>query len=144
MENFMCATVADGVSGQRAFAQLWNPADSGRNLSVTQMIIAHSYNGASGFDLRQHTAAMGTKKVNPPNKTLGGAASAAELRSGNVAPASIPGSIIQEEWIGQQFNDHTYRFDPPVIIPPGRGIHVTAAHDGAYVVASFEFSENPV
>lgn len=141
MGNFMCATVAEGVSGQRAFVQLWNPADSGQNLEVTQMILAHSYNGASGFDLRQHAAALGSKKVNPPNKAIGGTPSIAELRSGNVAPASIPGAIIQEEWIGRQFDDHTYRFDPPIVIHPGLGIHATAAHDGTYLVASFEFSE---
>lgn len=143
MTNFMCATVSDGVSGQRAFAQLWNPANSGVNLHVTQTILAHSYNGPSGFDMRQHVAAFGVAQAAPANKILGGVASRAELRSGSVAPSSIPGTILQEQWVGFKFEDHTYRFDPPIIIPPGRGVHVTTAHDGAYLVSSFEFSEAP-
>lgn len=141
MGNFMCATVADGIAGQRALVQLWNPVDSGLDLEVTQMILAHSYNGASGFDLRQHDCALGSKQVNPPNKLIGGEPSSAELRYGHVAPSEIPGEIIQEEWIGRQFDDRIYRFDPPLVVPPGWGVHATAAHDGTYLVASFEFSE---
>jgi hypothetical protein len=143
MPNFMCATVIDAVSAKRSICQLWNPPGSGVLLNVTNCILAHSGSATSGFDIRQSDMPVGTKIINPKNKYLGGPVSAAELRGATVSPSAIPGTVIHEEWINARFEDHTYPFDPPVVIPQGWGLHAASAHDALYLVATFEFSESP-
>lgn len=145
-QYFIGSAIADGVSGHRSIVQLWNPADSGKIVKVSKMIIAQSEGGQSGYDLRSDINAL---PVNVPiiygaNKTLGQSDSVAQFRCNYVYPSNIPGRIIQEEWSSESFKDREYTFEPPISIPQGYGIHVTPSANGSYMIASFEFSEENV
>jgi hypothetical protein len=145
--DFIGAHVCDAWASARSFVSIHNPSDSGVKLLLKQITITHgnTYSLAtSGFDLRVATTKFGTVAKKCSNVILDDVDSKAELLWGNCPASAFPSKIIYEPWTGSQFNDHTYLFASPIVIPPGYGLMVCAAHDNTYTIASFEGSEEVI
>jgi hypothetical protein len=140
---FIGIVVVSPWAGARSVAQLWNPPESGKSLYVDRIEWAHSLSGPGGCDIRAYSQVYGTLRENPFNKKLGGPASVAEARWGNTPGGQLIGDILYECWRPKGFDDTGYTFDPAIIVPPGKGVVVAAANDGAHLIVSFQFREKP-
>ncbi len=139
---FTATYVQPGVAGTRAIVILYNPVNSGKNIYLDIVHIAHSAPEDSGCDFRVIDSPVVNLVGNGVNKKLGAAQSTAEIRTGNVSPGSIPGTpTFYECWIQHSFDDKGYVFKPAILIPPGYGVNVASSRDGAYFIVSFQFRE---
>ncbi len=139
---FAATHVQVGAAGTRAVVIIYNPVNSGKNIYLDIVHIAHSAFEDSGCDFRVINSSVVNLIANGINKKLGAAQSTAEIRAGNVSPGSIPGSpFLYECWIQYSFDDRGYVFKPAILIPPGYGVNVASSRDGAYFIVSFQFRE---
>ncbi len=137
--------VISGTSGA-GNAQLWNPFGSGKILVVDKVIVAGSRfsgNDPLGADIRRTRAPLASLFADhSSNKVFGGPDAKAEIRfnegaSPNNYPLNRP---IQEIWLGTEWQDRPYTFDPPIKVPQGWGV-VVSMTGGARVIASWQWSE---
>jgi len=151
--HYLGSSVCNSWVNARSFLQLYNPPGSGVTLSVDCIRLAHGNTSADGFDLRRTkptllkpTGAYGTFGRYGMNKQLDLADSEAELRWGNCPIGDLPpdSEILDENWTGLQFDDHTYNYNPPILVPEGYGILAGTARDNVTIIAVFEWSEIPV
>ena len=141
-EFFVGAIVVDGIPHQRAVAQLWNPANSGKLVILNSLDIAHSSLLETGCDMRISQKSLLFFRKNAANKHFGKDDSFAEIRQENIVPGLIPGRAVYECWIASAFDDRHYDFSPPLIIPENYGFLIAASRDGAYLIVSFQFRES--
>ena len=140
---FSASVVVDAWTGANAFAYLYNPSNSGKTVYVDKIVTTHnaSVQGGSGCDIRSHNSHRGTFRTFGKNKFIGLADSSAKLMYGNVMPHEIFGSIVYECWQPARLHDGHYEFKEAFRLPPGYGIAVWSAHQGTYLIATFEFRE---
>jgi len=127
------------ASGMYSYAQLWNPAGSGKNLIVQQV---NASNGGSGvvspiwLAFSQIEAA--TLEMAGVSKLSSGAAGVGQVRNGD--SASLPNAIggVNPGTIGQTA---TYPMGDPFIIAPGWGLNVAIGSQDLSMWAGFEWYE---
>jgi hypothetical protein len=140
MDAFMGQAISD--PGNTGNVQLWNKYGTGKLLYVERIVVSGTDH--PGADIRKCKVAIGT--VFPDhitNKRIDGPASAAELRTfAGTPPNDDPyNRPIQEIWLGGSWDDKTYLFDPPIVIPQGRGVAVSMAGGTNRCIASFQWRE---
>jgi hypothetical protein len=149
--DFSGQNISDGVIGKYSLAQLWNPASSSKNLVVTKITAAVTAweatpSGTRANDIVVQTAAFPNNTGNAQCKNIGDAsAPVGLLRSTQLDASDVTGfKPFHEFWFGASEVDHTYTFDPPIVIPPGYGIAVRGGQTAMYVVTSWQWSEVPI
>lgn len=140
-ENAFMGMAISDTNGGIGNVQLWNPLSTGKLLYVDKVIINGDTN--VGADIRFCKAAAGTLfPDHSRNKKIDGPAPKAEIRTytGN-PPMDYPyNRPVQEVWMGGLNNDRAYTFDPPILVPQGRGILVGMAGNSK-CFASFQWRE---
>lgn len=145
MTEYYMGQVISGTSGA-GNAQLWNPFGSGKILVVDKVIVAGArFSGSDplGADIRKTRTALSTPFLDHvSNKVFGGPEAKAEIRySEGLAPNNYPmNRPIQEIWLGVEWQDRQYAFDPPIQVPQGWGV-VVSMTGGARVIASWQWGE---
>lgn len=141
---FMGQCISDTVGTGNV--QLWNPWLTGRTLFVTKLIVAGAlWSGTDplGADIRRTRSPFPVlQSDHMSNKVFGGDMPKAELRYvTNTSPSDYPlNRPIQEIWLGTQFQDKTYTFDPPIEVPQGWGVAVSMTGN-AKAIVSWQWSE---
>lgn len=138
-EAFMGQGISDGSGIGNVL--LWNPSGSGKLLYIDQIIVSGDNN--VGADIRFCRNTLGS--IFPDhikNKKIDGQNSVAKIY---VASATPPNDYpynrpIQEVWLGGTNNDRTYKFDPAIIVPQGRGVIVSMAGQSK-AFCSFQWRE---
>lgn len=149
--DFSGQNISDGVAGKYSLAQLWNPASSSKNLVVTKITTAvtgwtATPSGTRATDIVVQTAPFPNNTGNAQCKNIGDASEPVGLLRGTqLDPSDVTGvKPFHEFWFGASEVDHTYAFDPPIVIPLGYGIAVRGGQTAMYVVTSWQWSEVPV
>lgn len=124
-------------AGNYSYAQLWNPASSGVNLVINQIMVSLGAAGG-GLQIRSGvprlTTAYGVPYALP--KKLGGVASLAENRTD--ALGTPVGTLLSACYV--QANDTIgLKMTEPIIIVPGDGITLSPDVVNAYILAIFQF-----
>ena len=143
-KHYTGCTVADGVPGTRAGIQFWNPTESTKTYKITAISIASSYSATpaiAGGDIRDTYSALGTLQNHGFDNIVGEPVSQAEIRACNIAPLLLPSAPRIEYWLKEGWRTLNYPLQKPLIVQPGKGILIADAHDGQYLIATFEFSE---
>jgi hypothetical protein len=147
-EHFIGTIISDGVSDMYSLAQLYNPKGSGKNLEVSRIDIAvtawgQTPPGTRAADLVVQLAPLENEGGNATCKDLSSEApSAARMYDAAFPPIMVTGfRPIYEFWMGGAENDHSYTFNPPLIIPPGKGLAVRGGQKTMYVVTSWQWAE---
>lgn len=138
------AFVGSAVSelGQRAFVQLWNPADSGRDLWVDKIVVVNSQSSIpSAADLRPSTSPLGTVHLHGFNRLLGDAQSKAEIRAGNIPALPLVTGRMHEMWLSGPYTERVYAFDPAIKVRPGHGLLVAQWVPDEKTIASWHWRE---
>lgn len=137
------AFIGQAISGSGGIGnvQIWNPNNSGILLYIDQVIV--SGESDDGADIRYCRATAGTIQTDHSrNKRIDGTNPKAEFYTyvGN-PPQDYPyNRPVQEVWMGGFLNDKTYKFDPAIVVPQGRGVIVSMA-DNSRCFASFQWRE---
>jgi hypothetical protein len=135
--GFMAFGNVGAVAGQAGSVQLWNPAGSGKTGLLDSFGLR--VGAATGGVISFHNAALANlAAATSPNKLLGGAASALQIRT--AAAAVIPGSLA---WVWQQLAAAGYWRDlrEPITIPEGFGVLVTCQTVNTAQDSAFEWRE---
>ena len=139
-DAFMGQALSDaGITGN---VQLWNPFGTGRLLYVDRVLVAGSDN--PGADVRFTKAPLPTLfPDHSRNKKMDGPAPRAEIRTlAGTPPNDYPyNRPCQEIWLGGAWSDKGYVFDPPIIVPQGRGVSISMAGSTNRAIASFQWRE---
>lgn len=138
------AFLGQGISdaGATGNVQLWNPFGSGKRLFLDKLISASTVE--QGADFRYTKAPFSTLFPDHlRNKLIDGPAPKAEIRvKAGTPPDDYPyNRPCQEIWLAGTWNDKTYTFDPPIIIPQGRGVSFSMAGSTNRAIASFQWRE---
>lgn len=130
------STVA--VAGQYPYAQLWNPAGSGKNLIVQQILLSTS--SAAPITLTFGTVArsLNMTATHAKNKKAGAAIGLAQVRSENSASY-----ITSQFWAGYCVANQIIQWKPsgPLIVPPGYGLDAVTNLVNSTILAAFEWYE---
>lgn len=131
------------VAGQYATAQLWNPAGSGKNAIVSQVLASNTTHASISMIMRLVAASIPTLVGNALAKKGGAAASIAEMRSDVPLVATITNSMGRLGFGNIQGN--TYRFTEPLVLPPGYGLTTQVTNvPAADLGVTFEFIEETI
>lgn len=131
---FMAPCNVATVAGQNPHGQIWNPPGQGQSIVIKALHLASSTTGQ--ILIRTDTAAFGGLFGTLRNKLLGGAAiTGPEVRTGN--SATIQGQPLGTVYVATAA-PFSFRFEEPVIVPPGNGLFVVHANVATDLVCSFE------
>lgn len=131
------------VSAKFSYVQLWNPAASGRRLVLGQVTYAANQAASAIAHMGYMTVALASLSGNPKNKLLGGAVSAAEIRTENFT--SAPGSVSMSDLYMPGAVNQTLKINEPIIINPGIGLIVELnALPNVGLSTNFEFYEETI
>ena len=121
---FQAGVIVNAVAAQYGHLQLWNPAGSGKNITVNKLMM-HAVATATACAVARHSTALTTLAGPPGNCLLGGAASAAEGRS----QLSAAGLIVDQFGVFSLPADQSIPVDlnNPIIIPPNDGLLIWCA-----------------
>lgn len=139
-EAFMGQGISD--AGATGNVQLWNKFGTGKLLYLDRVLVAGS--NEPGADIRFTKAPLPTLfPDHARNKRIDGPAPLAEIRTlAGTPPNDYPyNRPCQEIWLGVSWSDKGYTFDPPIIIPQGRGVSVSMAGNTNRAIASFQWRE---
>lgn len=133
-----CWGTAPASAGNFSYAQLWNPAGSGKNLIVEQLAIASTV--ATGFVHCARNAAAAFFTAQAARSKLMNAAPGTLTESRQEAVAAQLGGIfaLSNGAINTQI---MYRPTAPIVVPPGQGYCVQAQTVNADVSVSWEWHE---
>lgn len=135
---FMANTYRAAVAEQFAQVQLFNPADSGKNLIVVQ-IMANSSSAGGGLAMLSGQVELTTYVGAPKAKRFGMPDSTARINSQNAA-----GALIGTQFGSLDGSLKNFKFVEPIIVPPGWGMSIANATAGADLGATFEFFEEKI
>ncbi|KAI3589321.1 hypothetical protein D9X30_4904 [Cupriavidus sp. U2] len=137
---FMGYSYDTGVASNLMHVQLWNPGTNTKNLYVEQVqIIAVTGGLAQGVGIRSNTVALTTLGGNAQSKRLGGANSAAELRTQkSVAAMGGPTMGVLDKSV------RLVKMAEPIMVAPGNGLLLFNAVAGEDLGAAFEFYEESI
>lgn len=126
------------LAAKFANLQLWNPAASGKNLIVEQIIVGGASAGA--FLIRKHNAAILTLETRGLSKKAYGADGLGEVRKEHSdAPIGTGASYTSHDYAaGIPF---ILRPAEPFVLPPGSGIIATGYPVGSQFTATYEWYE---
>lgn len=147
MSAYTGISVVSPVAAQRGFGQLYNPPASGVLILVDRIYVTDSNATQGGGDVRWHDSvfgAIGTLRDNGQNLIVGAAASAAQVREGNIAAGSLPvgANIIHEWWTGAiAWRQSPLVFPRPIVLRQGFGLTVAGANDNTAIVISWHFRQ---
>lgn len=131
-------TVA-GVAGQYSYAQLWNPAGSGKNLILNKV----SMSGPAGtFGAGRHNVALTIAGPSVQSKLIGGSVGVGVMRYQNT-PVAI-GTDMFFNQIGVSGDAKEFSFSEPLVIPPGNGLHLFAGALASNLYANFQWNEENI
>lgn len=138
------AFMGQGLSdtGATGNVQLWNKFGTGKLLYIDKVLVAGTDH--PGADIRFTKAALPTLfPDHVRNKRIDGPPPSAEIRTlAGTPPNDYPyNRPCQEIWLGGSLNDREYTFDPPIIVPQGRGVSVSMAGGTNRAIASFQWHE---
>lgn len=122
---FMGRVGHNGGVGNFAELQLRNPEGSGKNLFVSQIMIATFKLAA--ISVRSFSAELANIAAPAPSKDAGAAASTAQLRFQSSAALSF--EVVGQQYFGADVAAGSLspiRFSEPLLIRPGRGVLVSS------------------
>lgn len=130
-------------AGQFTVIGMFNPANSGKNVFVEQMII--SANKAGEFGIVTNNAMVANNVGNAgstSNKKAGGPVSACVFTRATQAAGGTPGALLMDSYsvANQAF---PYKPTEPIMLPPGYGIAISHAVPDASVILTVEHFEEP-
>jgi len=137
--SFIAGASVGSGSGQ-AFAQLWNPVGSGKNIVVSSFDLVTS--PAASLAVSKTTGALSTLVAGGvQSKLLGGAVTAvAQLRMQQ--GGALTGRVKLFDLSAPALVRNTYKFSDPLIIMPGNGLLLEGSPDGAAGINElFDFYE---
>lgn len=134
--GFMGQFLVGAVASQASYVQLFNPGGSGKSVYVDTVIARSAANLACS--LWTHNAQVINLQGNGLSRVVGGAASAAQIRSD--ANSIIPGTKALSISTGQD-GCYLLSFEEPIIIPPGFGVHLASEVVNTAITCSFEWRE---
>lgn len=142
---FISSAVCPGVSGERSFLQLWNPANSGVMGYCDRLTPSNSAAASNAWDLRPSEVSLGGTQTTSWSKNLGGTPGKLLLQQGSAVANTLPhfnDGRMREYWLNAASIDRPNQmFVPAIAIPPGHGILLVTAYDGNQTIASFEWRE---
>ncbi len=149
-----------------SLAQLWNPCGSGVNALVSKVVVAvvvlpgtpgiapegtvdhpGTPPGTVAADFPLQTSPLSTLLTGSVrDKNLGIVTLPQSQMYYGTLPAGPGGGVtgvppLHEFWLPKTEEDHTYSFDPPIIVPPCMGVAVRAAQPDMTAIGSFQWSE---
>ena len=138
--TFSGTAFCNQVAATHAQCQLWNPAGSGRNATVSQIVVQSSFAWFAGISIA--SAALTNSGGNAASKRTGGTASTAQLRTQNIA--ALPGGsicLLSAPASGTSY----YKLTEPIVLAPGFGLTLTVTNaQNTDLGASFEFAEDSI
>lgn len=129
---------ASAVIGNFSHVQLWNPAGSGRNVFVRNVVVATAT--VNGFYIRTHNAALTTLIGNPVSKLNQNILTSYELRSQSNAALLGQGVLFSATPANTPF---PYRFEEPMCLAPGIGL-MASGGSNSDIQATFDFFHEAV
>lgn len=143
--EFTGVTGANAVAGVYGTVQLWNPAASGKIVTLNAVIPYIATAPASEFyvELVKNTVELSGTVISGLNNLVGGASSSSQLVTSTIA--SVPPPPLY----GFAFNGTNNAFDPvnlvadgaPIVIPPGNGVSVVISLVNTFIGAIYQWSE---
>jgi len=137
---FMGGKIVSAVAGQYPQVQLWNPADSGVLLYMTDMSHLTIGTNERVFEMLSYATALGSDGTES-NKYIGEAGPVGQVKwTTNVARL---GTVINE-WY---YNTYKYNFridDPYIIIPEEMGVNIAMVVTNQPLSITFEWIEVPI
>ena len=135
---FMGFCSVGSVGGQYGYAQVLNPAASGKTVYVDAVLAA---NASSSFAFL-HNTALGTLVGTLKNKDSGAAASTATMRTENSANSSGPDNTgISLGYISDTTWCEKHRFEPPIKLAAGEGLTIRTGSVAQANNCGFEIRE---
>lgn len=129
-----------GSAGNYMYAELWNPAGSGKNLIVESVYCSST---TAGFAvLRSQTTQLGTLAEGPVTKKIGAASASVALCNTLLAPGPYVGTQIHGVNLAAS-QGFKFEFVEPIIIMPGSGLSANGDL-GQGLSSVFEYFEDPV
>lgn len=139
---FMDVFGPNSVANQFSYAQIWNPAGSGKRVIVSQV---SGTSQAGGYLTLAFSAGMlPTLLRKAGSKISGGAASVVDCRVATDQTDYVPGSVARIYSYYIQANGNVvYKLNEPIVINPGAGLIGKSAL-GSDINAGFEFFEESI
>lgn len=135
---FVCSVAVGGIAGQFSIMALGNPAGSGKNVIVSDVIFS---SGSAGVYVLRAQAAASIYALGqiPISKLVGGDAPVARFTSANAAAAPVAAATM--ELALTQPGPFTRAYKQPIILPPNSTVYVHNNTIGADMYASLQFTE---
>lgn len=127
-------------TGNKAAVQVWNPANSGKNIYVQAVRAGAST--ADSWQVQTSTNALGGAGPTPANLDRSGGASVSLIRTGDAS--TLSGIADMAAGYMQASNDVVLVFPRPVLLRPGLGLAFLATAAANSLRACFEWEEWPV
>lgn len=125
--------------GALSTAQIFNPAGSGKNLVIEQIL--GSANAATNLSLNYHDTQLTTLTGNALSKKRGGAASVAQMRE--ELPVAAVGTRIAVFGVAAT-SAFFLTLREPIVLPPATGLVMYSAATNVPIIFGVEFYEDPV
>lgn len=132
-------TYQGAVAAQCGRVQLWNPAGSGKNVVVEQ-VLTLAGGVATACHIKLNTAALTTLDQVGQSKKSGGTASVMELRRDSTATPSAAPMLLAAGMPASQLTP--YKPVEPVVLIPGYGLLIYGTVVNTDIGASFEWYED--
>lgn len=151
-QNLIGAQICDGTPNKISIVQIWNPPDSGITFyldvidiawNATQSVIT-SLNNVGAWDFNFGTEPLGDGVLPNPVRYLLDkdisvtTPSVIQLRNLQTATPYPPGRLFYESWGGSVGVSRITKFDDPIVLTPGTGIHARSMQNNVYNIMTVQ------
>lgn len=133
---------AGATAGQFSYAQLWNPAGTGKNLIVIQSAGSTPVATPISWVITNTAAATDQSAANLSNKKVGGASGVGQVRIGSTPVLPTVG-FLRTSYAAANV-EIPWAIKGSIVIPPNSGIGVINNIANTQVAANFEWFEENV
>jgi hypothetical protein len=138
---FSAPSYCGAVAAQYAYAQLWNPVGSGKNIVISQLNASSASAGAIHF-VKETVMRPNLNAAQPINKKIGAAqASVVQMRRENTTVLNSDDLAWQYVSANASF---LYRLTEPIVVPPGTGVAIFNGAVGSDSGATYEYYEESI
>lgn len=138
---FVGSANTTALANQYPFCQLWNPANSGKNLVVNKVYVGSPSGMLMAVTKNTNALVSDLTASNAGSKKLGGAVGVGEIRAeSNAVPVT---QVLRQIYV---IAVQTTMWEPKggVIVPPGFGLIVMGQAQAVTLVTDFEWFEEQI